>query len=149
MIRIQKLGHIVLRVRDLDIAERFYAGVLGLKVTGRKPGAMTFLVCGEESHDLALMHLGPDAPGPEPNRVGLYHFAYRVESLQALKEAYHTLKEASAPIVGSADHGVSQGIYILDHDGDEIELYYEQPRSQWPDPEHPFALVQNRPLTLE
>src|SRR3990170_8941792 len=140
-VQTSKLGHIVLRVRDLERSERFYTEVLGLRKTGEIPGLMAFFTTqsNADSHDLALMRLGPDAPGPAPRGVGLYHFAYQVESEEALAEAYRTLQEAGVPIVGSADHGVSKGIYILDPDGIEIEITYEVPPERWPKDANPFA----------
>jgi len=92
------------------------------------------------------MRLGPDAPDSEPNRVGLYHFAYQVGSETALAEAYRTLQEAGVPIVGTGDHGVSKGIYILDPDGIEVEITYELPQDQWPQGANAFA--QTRPLAF-
>jgi catechol-2,3-dioxygenase len=143
-----KLGHIVLRVRDLERSKRFYSEVLGLRLTGEIPGVMAFFSTqsNTDSHDLALMRLGPDAPDSDPNRVGLYHFAYQVGSEAALAEAYRTLQEAGVPIVGTGDHGVSKGIYILDPDGIEIEITYELPQDQWPQGANAFA--QTRPLAF-
>ena len=136
-----KLGHIVLRVRDLERSERFYTEVLGLRKTGEIPGVMAFFSTqgNADSHDLALMRLGPNAADPNPRAAGLYHFAYQVESEEALAEAYRTLQEAGVPIVGSADHGVSKGIYILDPDGIEIEITCEVPPERWPEEANPFA----------
>jgi catechol 2,3-dioxygenase len=140
-IQTTKLGHIVLRVRDLERSERFYTDVLGLRKTGEMPGLMAFFSTqgSTDSHDLALMRLGPDAPDPNPRAVGLYHFAYQVESEKALAEAYRTLQEAGVPIIGTGDHGVSKGIYILDPDGIEIEITYEVPPERWPKDANPFA----------
>jgi len=136
-----KLGHIVLRVRDLERSERFYTEVLGLRKTGEIPGVMAFFTTQDnaDSHDLALMQLGPDAPDANPSAVGLYHFAYQVESEEALAEAYRTLQEAGVPIVGTGDHGVSKGIYTLDPDGIEIEITYEVPPERWPKDANAFA----------
>ena len=136
-----KLGHIVLRVRDLERSERFYTEVLGLRKTGEIPGVMAFFTTQDnaDSHDLALMRLGPDAPDANPQAVGLYHFAYQVPSEEALADAYRTLKEAGVPIVGTGDHGVSKGIYTLDPDGIEIEITYEVPPERWPKDANAFA----------
>ena len=136
-----KLGHIVLRVRDLERSTRFYTEVLGLRKTGEVPGVMAFFSAqsNPDSHDLALMRLGPDAPDADSRRVGLYHFAYQVESEEALAEAYKTLREAGVPIVGTGDHGVSKGIYLLDQDGIEIEITYEVPPERWPKDANAFA----------
>ena len=143
-----KLSHIVLRVRDLERSERFYTEVLGLRKTGELPGRMAFFStqANSDSHDLALMQLGPDAPGTDPSRVGLYHFAYQVESEAALADAYRALQEAGVSIVGSADHGVSKGIYILDPDGIEIEITYEVPPERWPQEGNPYSST--KPLTF-
>jgi catechol 2,3-dioxygenase len=143
-----KLGHIVLRVRDLERSGRFYTDVLGLRQTGEIPGLMSFFTTqsSSDSHDLALMRLGPDAPDLNPRAVGLYHFAYQVESEEALAEAYRALQDAGVPIVGTADHGVSKGIYILDPDGIEIEITYEVPRERWPEGVNAFAGT--KPLTF-
>lgn len=143
-----KLGHIVLRVRDLDRSARFYTEVLGLRKTGEIPGMMAFFSTrnNPDSHDLGLMRLGPDAPGPDPTRVGLYHFAYQVESEEALAEAYRTLQEAGVRIVGTGDHGVSKGIYIVDPDGIEIEITYEVPPERWP--KEPNVFAGTKPLVL-
>jgi catechol-2,3-dioxygenase len=143
-----KLGHIVLRVRDLERSKRFYTNVLGLRLTGEIEGVMAFFSTqmSSDSHDLALMRLGPTAPEPDPNRVGLYHFAYQVASEEALAEAYKTLQDAGVPIVGTGDHGVSKGIYILDPDGIEIEISYEVPQAQWPEGTNVFASI--KPLVF-
>jgi catechol-2,3-dioxygenase len=143
-----KLGHIVLRVRELERSARFYMDVLGLRKTGEIPGVMAFFSTqgNPDSHDLALMQLGPNAPDADPQRVGLYHFAYQVASEEALAEAYKTLREAGVPIVGTGDHGVSKGIYILDPDGIEIEITYEVPQERWPKEANVFAGT--KPLTF-
>jgi catechol-2,3-dioxygenase len=123
--------------------------VLGLKKAAGIPGVMSFFTTqsNSDSHDLALMRVGPDAPAPDPRGVGLYHFSYQVASEADLAEAYRTLQEAGVPITGTADHGVSKGIYITDPDGIEIEITYEVPREQWPEAVDPFA-QRPRPLVL-
>ena len=133
MVKPKQLGHIVLRVRDVDRSERFYTDVLGLEVTNRRPGQMVFLTAGSEaSHELALMSLGPNAPGPESDRVGLYHFAWEMESFDDLKRMYREMKGKDVRIAGVGDHGSSIGVYFFDPDGNEIEAFYELPRDQWP-----------------
>ncbi len=138
-IHLTKLSHLVLRVRDLERSKSFYADVLGLPLTGEIAGRMAFFSAGPDSHDLALMAIGKDAPGPDPRRVGMYHFAYQVASFEALREAYWHLLDQGVQIVGSANHGVSMGLYLQDPDGNEIELTYEVPRAQWPSSANPFA----------
>ena len=129
----RRLGHLVLRVRDVEQSEKFYTDALGLKVTGKVPGRMVFMSAGDDSsHELAVMALGPDAPGPEQDRVGLYHFAWEMESLDELRVLYREFKQKGVNIVGIGDHGISMGVYFLDPDGNEIEAFYELPRDQWP-----------------
>lgn len=135
----KKLGHVVLRVRDMARSEKFYTEALGLRVTGRIPGLMVFLACGDDSHDLALMAVGRDAPAPDPRAVGLYHLAYQVASEEELRRAYRHLKDKGVTILGSVDHGVSEGVYIQDPDGIVIEIAYDRPRDRWPATANPFA----------
>ena len=123
MIKPQRLGHLVLRVRDLKRSEEFYNKILGLKVTGRAGDMMTFFSSTDDHHDLAITKLGEDAPGPDPNRVGLYHFAYQLGSLDELKEAYRFLGEKGVKIAGMGDHGQTKSLYFFDPDGNEIEVY--------------------------
>jgi catechol-2,3-dioxygenase len=138
MVKPKQLGHLVLRVRDLDRSERFYTDALGLDVTGKIADRMVFMSAGEPSHELALMSVGPDAPGPEKDRVGLYHFAWEMESFEDLKKLYAELKDKAVPISGIGDHGASLGVYFSDPDGNELEAFYELPREQWP-PEGAFS----------
>jgi len=142
----RKLGHVVLRVRDLARSEAFYAGILGLTVKGRIPGRMTFLAAGEDSHDLALMQLGPQAAGPDPGQVGMYHFAYQVDTEAELSEWYRHLKDKGVRVLGTADHGVSHSIYFLDPDGLEVEVTYDLPPERWPAGN---AFAGNRPLVFD
>lgn len=133
-VQTSKLGHIVLQVRDLERSKQFYTDVLNLKPMGEIPGMMAFFSTqsNADSHDLALMRVGPNAPDPPAQGVGLYHFAYQVASEEDLAKAYLALREAGVTIVGTGDHGVSKGIYILDPDGIQIEITYEVPRNEWP-----------------
>ena len=133
MVRPKQLGHIVLRVRDMERSEQFYTGVLGLEVTGRIDDRMVFMTAGELSHELALTSVGADAPGPEKDRVGLYHFAWEMGSFEDLKKLYAELKERGVSISGIGDHGASLGVYFRDPDDNEIEAFYELPRDRWPD----------------
>ena len=132
MVKPKQLGHVVLRVRDVERSKAFYTDVLGLEVTFEAPGAMAFMSAGEASHELAVMALGPNAPGPDSSRVGLYHFAWEMESFEDLKRLNRELEEKGVSIVGVGDHGVSIGVYFLDPDGNEMEAFYELPRDQWP-----------------
>ena len=133
MVKPKQLGHIVLRVRDLERSEQFYSDVLGLNVTNKRPGQMTFMsAVDDSSHELALVPVGDDAPGPEDSRVGLYHFAWQMDSFDDLKSLYTEMKAKDVDIRGIGDHGISLGVYFFDPDGNEIEAYYEMPKDEWP-----------------
>ena len=140
MVKPKQLGHLVLRVRDVEASEKWYQDVLGLSTTNKMAGQMVFMSANERaSHELALMQLGPDAPGPESDRVGLYHFAWEMESFDELKVLYRHIKAREVKIAGIGDHGISIGVYIMDPDGNEIEVFYEAPRDQWPEDGSIFA----------
>jgi len=96
---------------------------MGLEVSGRGGDSMVFFRSNERvHHDLAIAKLDSDAPGPEQDQVGLYHFAYEFESFDEIREAYRMTQEMGVRIAGFGDHGESKGLYILDPDGVEIEL---------------------------
>ncbi len=134
MVKPKQLGHIVIRVRDLERSERFYSDVLGLHVTNKRAGRMVFMSAGDaSSHELALVPVGEEAPGPEKTRVGLYHFAWEMDSLDDLKQLYAHMKSNDVKIGGIGDHGISLGVYFFDPDGNEIEAFYEMPKDRWPD----------------
>lgn len=134
MVKPKRLGHLVLRVRDLARSEQFYTDVLDLGVTARVGDAMVFLsAAGNSSHELALMAIGDESPGPQPDRVGLYHFAWEMGSFDDLQKIYQELRAKKVDIVGKGDHGISLGVYFLDPDGNEIEVFYELPRDMWPE----------------
>ena len=123
MIKPRNLGHIVIRVRDLKRSEEFYNKFLGLEVSGRGGDSMVFFRSNQGvHHDLAIAKIADDAPGPEQDRVGLYHIAYEFDSFDQLREAYRMTKEMGIRIAGFGDHGENKGLYVLDPDGIEIEL---------------------------
>ena len=143
-----QLGHVNLYVRDMERSEKFYADVLGLHTTERRPGFAVFMSADQEqSHEVALMQLGPDARGPEENQVGLNHIAWRMATFEDLKELHRRLKAKGIDIGGIGDHGITLGIYFRDPDGNGNEAYYELPRDQWPEGEQIF--VGHFPISLE
>lgn len=135
----QEVGHVVLRVRDLDRSAAFYE-MLGFREVGRIGDMMAFFTAtGANHHDLALQAVGPDAPQPSPKHVGLYHVAIRLPSDDHVKRAYNILANAGVRITGSSDHGVSHSLYITDPDGIELELYADVPG--WQDSDEQVATI--------
>jgi catechol 2,3-dioxygenase len=132
MIRPQMIGHVHIKVRDLERAERFYTNLLGFSVTERVAGRYVFLTAGERHHDLALQYVGPDAPGPVARGVGLYHFAIELADRAALIDAARTLRAADVP-AHLVNHGISLALYFADPDGNGIELYIDtrEQRALW------------------
>ena len=124
------LGHVNIYVRNAERSQKWYEDILGLHTYDLVPGRAAFMSANrEESHEVALMEVGQDAPGPQQGQVGLNHMAWKMESLENLKEFYHRLKEKNVPM-RVTDHGISLGIYFQDPDGNGIEVYYESPRSE-------------------
>ena len=134
---VRELGHLVLYVRDLGRSVDFYRDVLGwqqvLPAPGEFPVGAAGFSSGRTHHELLLIEVGPDAAAiPPGRRVGLYHFGLNVGATDDdLREALAAVEAAGATVVGSADHTVTHSIYILDPDGNEIELYVDVPGVDW------------------
>ncbi|HEY8922192.1 MAG TPA: VOC family protein [Candidatus Limnocylindria bacterium] len=131
MLRPLRIGHVVLKVRDLDRSLAFYRDLLGFKVVSELSNVMIFLAAdGQNHHDLALLRVGQQAASPVPTAVGLYHVAIQLADLDAVRTAHALLTERGL-LRGAVDHGVSRSLYTADPDGNEIELYCDAPRSEW------------------
>jgi catechol-2,3-dioxygenase len=138
---LKKLGHVVLKVRDLDRSEAFYTSVLGLAVTGRLPGRMVFFAVpgNTDSHDLGLWKVGPAAAPPSSKQVGLFHVAWQVEREEDLRAFHDSLVARGIPVRSTMDHGANLSVYFEDPDGNMLEVTYEKPREAWPPGLNPFA----------
>lgn len=145
---VRKLGHVVLKVRDLERSEAFYTTVVGLRVTGRLPGRMVFFSVpgNDDSHDLALWKVGSGAAPAVDDQVGLFHVAWQVERAEDLEPLYRELMAKRVPVRGTTDHGANLSVYFEDPDGNMLEFTYERPREAWPPDENPFAGRQPLPF---
>ena len=145
--QIKALGHVVLKVRNLERSLAFYRDVLGMKEVARLRTTMVFFSFGNNHHDLALLQIGELATSPAQASVGLFHVAFKVgDSLDELRECKKNLEQHGIPLLGASDHAVSQSLYIQDPDGIEIELYVDADPSVWRD--NPAALTTLKPLML-
>jgi len=126
----------VLKVRILERSERFYTESIGFRIVGRRAG-MCFLSFGSEHHDLALYEAGPRAQMPGSGNLGVVHLAFAMESEEALRRFYATLK-GTAQILGAVDHVVSRSFYITDPDGYILEFFANAPIEDWANIPNPF-----------
>jgi catechol 2,3-dioxygenase len=128
-----EIGHVHLKVSDLERAVAFYSGVLGFEVTQRMGASAAFLSAGGYHHHIGLNTWESQGGSAPPHgTTGLYHFAIRYPDRASLGDAYIRLRNAGVPLDGASDHGVSEALYLHDPDGNGIELYWDRPRAEWP-----------------
>lgn len=128
-----RIGHIHLKVADLERSLGFYHGVLGFEVTQRMGRQAAFLSAGGYHHHIGL-NTWESAGGSAPpaGSTGLYHVAILYPSREDLGDALRRLLKAGIQLDGAADHGVSEALYLHDPDGNGVELYWDKPQDQWP-----------------
>jgi catechol 2,3-dioxygenase len=127
------IGHVHLKVADLDRAVAFYTGALGFEVVARMGPQAAFLSAGGYHHHIGLNTWESQGGSPPPRgTTGLYHFAIRYPDRAALAEALRRLEMAGVRLDGASDHGVSEALYLHDPDGHGLELYWDRPRAEWP-----------------
>jgi len=142
---IQRVGHVVLKMRDLEKAKAFYQGVLGMKI-GAESERGIFFRFGDYHHDIAVFKTGDDADLPKANQVGLVHVALVTDGVQTVKAMYERCKEMGVEIVGSNDHAITKSLYIKDPEGNTIEIYAEVPEYNWREEGMGFI---SRPFDIE
>ena len=129
------IGHVHLKVADIDRALAFYCDVLGFEVQQRWGDHAAFVSAGGYHHHIGLNTWESRGGSPPPRgTTGLYHFAIRYPTRRALADAVRRLLDADVPLDGASDHGVSEALYVRDPDGNGVELYWDRPRDQWPRP---------------
>jgi len=147
-INVRGVGHVVLKVRDLDRSAQFYREVIGLKEVARYRGRMVFFsATGANHHDLALLEVGKHAPAPASDAVGLYHVALKIgDQIDDLRAAKAHLEAQGITPLRLADHRVSKSIYLTDPDGHGLELFVDTDPAIWR--EDPAAVATVEPLEL-
>ncbi len=128
-----RIGHVHLKVADLERSLRFYCGVLGFRLTQRYGTQAAFVAAGDYHHHLGLNTWESFGGSPPPaGSTGLYHTAILYPTRGALADALRRLLTAAIPLDGASDHGVSEALYLRDPDDNGVELYWDRPPAEWP-----------------
>lgn len=144
-----RIGHVHLKVADLERAIGFYSGVLGFPVTQRLGTDAAFLAAGRYHHHIGLNTWeSRGGTPPPPGRTGLYHIAILYPTRRDLADALQRLRDAGHPLDGAADHGVSEALYLRDPDENGVELYWDRPESDWPRGPTGEIAMYTRPLDI-
>jgi catechol 2,3-dioxygenase len=133
MIHPERIAHVVIKVRDLERSRQFYTEILGMQVMKDVPqiGAVFLSFNGRDHHEVALFQIGPQAEAPRGNQIGLLHFAFRLRSEEELRAAYQEFKEKGVPVSFTVNHGVTKSVYFHDPDGNELEVYCDNPPEEY------------------
>lgn len=145
-----RIGHVHLKVADLERSLKFYRGLLGFELTMMYGDQAAFIAAGGYHHHIGLntWH-SKDAPPASQNGVGLYHTAILYPTRKDLAMIYNRLRKAGYPLTGASDHGVSEALYLNDPDGNGVELYWDRPKEQWPLDADGALTMYTQPLNLE
>jgi catechol 2,3-dioxygenase len=144
------IGHVHLKVSDIDRALEFYSGVLGFEVMLRQGDEAAFISAGEYHHHIGLNTWESKGAGPPPrNTTGLYHTAIRYPDRKTLADALQRVLQAGITVDGASDHGVSEAIYLRDPDQNGVELYRDRPNEEWPRKEDGSFTMLRAPLDLQ
>lgn len=145
-----RIGHVHLKVSDIDRALAFYQGILGFSITQRYGKSAVFLSAGGYHHHIGLNTWeSKGGSPPPPHTTGLYHLAILYPSRRDLADALQRLMNAEVPLQGAADHGVSEALYLTDPDGNGVELCWDKPRSEWPFTAEGELNMVTRPLDVQ
>jgi catechol 2,3-dioxygenase len=145
-----RIGHVHLRVADLDRALRFYCDVLGFQLTQRFGLSAAFIAAGGYHHHIGLNTWeSRGGSPPAPGTTGLYHLAILYPTRPGLADALRRVTAAGISLDGAADHGVSEALYLRDPDQNGVELYWDRPAEQWPRMADGRLAMYTRPLDLD
>lgn len=143
------IGHVHLKVADLQRALDFYCVVLGFQLMQRFGPSAAFISAGGYHHHIGLNTWESEGgTPPPPGTTGLYHLAIRYPHRASLADALRRLRKAGIPLDGAADHGVSEALYLRDPDGNGVELYRDRPQAEWPRAADGGLAMNTRPLDL-
>ncbi len=143
------IGHVHLKVADIERSLAFYTGVLGFELQQRLGEDAAFVSAGGYHHHIGLnTWQSRGGTPPAPGHTGLFHVAIRYPGRPALADALRRLVAAGHPVSGASDHGVSEAIYLDDPDGNGVELYWDRPESDWPRAEDGTVAMFSNPLDL-
>ena len=144
------IGHVHLKVADLERSLAFYSGVLGFELRQRYGKDAAFISAGGYHHHIGLNTWeSKGGSPPPPGTTGLYHIAIRYPTRATLADALRRLIDAKIPLDGASDHGVSEALYLRDPDDNGVELYWDRPREQWPRTPDGELAMYTRPLDLD
>jgi catechol 2,3-dioxygenase len=145
-----RIGHVHLKVADIERALGFYCGVLGFQLTQRYGTQGAFVSAGGYHHHIGLNTWeSKDGSPPPPGTTGLYHLAILYPTRAALADALRRVAQAGIAIDGASDHGVSEAIYLRDPDGNGVELYRDRPETEWPRATDGSLAMFTEPLDLD
>lgn len=145
-----RIGHVHLKVADIDRSLKFYQGLLGFQIEQRYGSQAVFISAGGYHHHIGLntWHSKNGPPAPQ-NSTGLYHTAIVYPTRKDLAVVLKRLLDAGYPLTGMSDHGVSEAIYLNDPDGNGVELYWDRPKDQWPKDEKGGLSMVTEPLNIK
>ena len=144
-----QIGHVHLKVADIERSLDFYVGVLGFELQQRMGDQAAFISAGDYHHHIGLnTWQSRDSTPPPPGHTGLFHFAVLYPDRVTLADALRRLVDAGHPLTGAADHGVSEALYLNDPDGNGVELYRDRPESEWPRNADGSVAIVSEPLDV-
>ena len=145
-----RIGHVHLKVADIERSLAFYCGVLGFELMQRYGSQAAFISAGGYHHHIGLNTWESfGGPPPPPNCTGLFHLAILYPTRATLADALRRLTEASIALDGASDHGVSEALYLRDPDENGVELYWDRPKESWPHGANGELAMFTRPLDLD
>ena len=145
-----RIGHVHLKVADLDRALSFYRDLLGFELNQKIGNQAAFISAGGYHHHIGLNTWESEGGmPPPPGHTGLYHTAILYPNREELARALKALLNADYPLQGAADHGISEAIYLSDPDGNGVELYYDKPKDKWPRKQNGELDMFTKPLDID